>query len=196
MEKVCKRCQFKNPQKRAICQICGHAQFVQSADQSRAGDAKVTPAVTPTPKSVVANPASVVKPAPVAKPTPAVKPAPAVNLSGLANDSTHFLQNLSKQVSRVSIPDFLKSRGEDPAQTASKLLRNRVGDMSDEYTAVTCSDFNYSSNATTPEQQLDELLEWFKSYGLDQQLILTGDSAKQKSEEQPSDDSVNNHRAA
>lgn len=148
MEKICTRCNFRNPRTRSVCQVCGHPKFFTMTDAQAA--------VAKQPMFTIAfEPSSA-----------------ALQLTELVQQTKNTAINaLQKITSTVK----LNSSNVDSKQNGSA---SKVHDIR---TMQSDSQLETNTPVFNDGDDLDSMIAWFKSYGVDRPLIL-----EPKPKQQPS----------
>lgn len=141
MEKICTRCNFRNPGGRGVCQVCGYSKFVPMADA----------------QLVVAKEA-----ASVVNETAAVKSGESLNeilretkvavVSAAKKIAALVTNRPVHRTAEVTVDEVRKPLLFDSARSAS--------------VNVDAAGVAFESN------DLESMIEWFKTYGVDRPLIL------------------------
>ncbi len=213
MEKLCNRCQFRTPQTRAICHVCGHGHFTKIDDSVNARYSVTSPIKTLETE--------------IDKRTTVITEAFSVMGNKVMSACRAKLSAAFATVSGATTN--LKHASEDPSQTASKLLQNRLPktsnrhilenepkaaqspvsevsvrvfsapagydsspkEYSQDWRLLPTSDFSSTSTDTTAQtNELNMLLQWFRSCGADN-LVLPPGTPRQHTEAASSDDMIN-----
>lgn len=132
MEKICKRCGFRTPSARTICQVCGNGKFVLRETE----DARtcVTPAAQFTSIDTVQT-------------------ALRRTIESAATHALSVIERLNQTRALVAASQTV-SRTPTLVSVASQSAETMVAEQS------------FEGNS------LEEMIAWFKSYGVDRPLIL------------------------
>ena len=160
MDKQCKRCNFRTPEARKICQVCGHTQFHRQSAWQSAGD-RVTGASNTTCS---------------ATPEPAINPTRA--LPSLLGNLCQATRQVLSEVSTLASARLGKAGGDETGTVeaaSNKRLPKRPSQTVTEYADTYISSLPklVSTDLDSQRENLNQLLAWFESYGADQPLIVS-----------------------
>ncbi len=188
MDKLCKRCQFRTPQTRAICQVCGHTEFVKLdssfniIDENKSQHASATSSASDDGSLTFTTQAF---------------------LETVRRDASSMLQEFSSKVQSAATKIYMlavtpSSKSAEPFDTAKMLSQHRAASVDNNIPAKTVQEINKpistgnvlkpailipiettipadAAPSADPEVQkarLDELMSWFKAYGTTSSLII------------------------
>lgn len=141
MEKICTRCNFRNPKIRAVCQVCGYSKFNPTAD---------------------AHPT-------VAKESPSI--------SGSAFLDLVQQPAIAAKATLEKISSALKELATKTPKSEDSCVDNGVRDGAHDMSSTRGLRAERQAKPfETPVfkegEDLDSMIAWFKSYGLDRPIIL------------------------
>lgn len=157
MEKICKRCNFRTPAGRAVCQVCGHAKFFQAEDFNKEA---------PKEDSVLA------------KVEAAVSVTALNDLFARMNErATSVIGSLRSGIDAALTPkpavvNEASNEAAGQSFTSDETVFSSASIKRQTLTNRKIEAMQPSTVEVAAEQGLDDLLAWFKSYGVDQPLIL------------------------
>jgi hypothetical protein len=154
MEKICTRCNFRTPAGRAVCQVCGHSKF------------------HPTASAVAAIPAN--------NSLDNIE-LPQLSMRGLSDALSQLAATASSVVEKLTETakaEFAKYEAlcakaatERETPTALKQV-TRSANLAVAPARDTAANFAPTTPSFGENEDLETMISWFKSYGVDRPLIL------------------------
>lgn len=171
MDKLCKRCQFRTPQTRAICQVCGHKEFCQSSASATINNnvrlAEAGPASDATGENIFGK---------------------AKSLFGSSaaewKELGQKIASATQKILRLAVPSTAELSPES-AQSAEILLIEPTTDRKWKVlTQLEQTRASLAQDESTQPQSLDELMNWFKTYGTERGIVF--EKSRTDADNQPS----------